>query len=90
MPTRQPKGGGIVVDLAPVDGTTGMSMTNVSLFNNGDSLTYETLVGYDGYINVHASPNDLNTLVAQGDIGGNALSGDSITYAPEYNSNVGG
>ena len=67
------EGGEIVIDLTPVDGTTGMSLTQVGAFNDGNPVTYSELLGYDGYINVHASEAALETIVAQGDIGANAL-----------------
>ncbi len=68
------EGGGIIIDLTNVDGSTGMSVTEVS------SETYNNLIDFDGYINVHLSPNDLGTLVAQGDIGQNELTGTSEEY----------
>lgn len=75
------EGGGIVIDLTTVDGATGLSITNVSSFNDGNSITYEELIDYNGYINVHESAMNLATIVAQGDIGQNALTGESVTYA---------
>ncbi len=72
--------GNIIIDLASVDGTTGMSKTSVATFNNGDSIMYEDLINYDGYINVHESATNLGTLVAQGDIGGNVLTGKEAVY----------
>ncbi|WKN45742.1 CHRD domain-containing protein [Tunicatimonas pelagia] len=74
------EGGGIVIDLNDVDGTTGMSRTQVAAFDDGTPVTYEGLLDYDGYINVHISDDDLPTIVAQGDIGANALTGNSVTY----------
>ncbi|MFP4291701.1 MAG: CHRD domain-containing protein [Cyclobacteriaceae bacterium] len=79
------EGGGIVVSFNPVDGSTGISRTNVTNFDGeegapGDPVTYEDLIAYDGYINVHLSPEDLGTIVAQGDIGENVLTGESVVY----------
>ena len=68
------EGGGIIIDLTNVDGSTGMSVTEVS------SETYNNLINFDGYINVHLSPNDLGTLIAQGDIGQNELTGVAEEY----------
>lgn len=73
-------GGGIVVPFNPVNGTTGMSVTNVSATDDGTPISYDSLLNYDGYINVHLSAADLGTFVAQGDIGQNALTGESETY----------
>lgn len=72
--------GPIMVSFNPVNGTTGMSKTNVTAFDNGDPISLEILEGYDGYVNVHLSEEQLGTIVAQGDIGGNALNGESVTY----------
>ncbi|WPP51071.1 CHRD domain-containing protein [Catalinimonas niigatensis] len=72
--------GGIVIDLTNVDGATGMSMSTIRQFNDGSSVSYSELLEYDGYINVHFSAADLGTIVAQGDLGQNALTGDSVTY----------
>ncbi len=74
------EGGGIQIDLDSVNGTTGMSMTTIRAFNDGTPVTYEELLEYDGYINVHASATDLATIVGQGDIGANALTGDQTVY----------
>jgi hypothetical protein len=75
------EGGGIVVSFTPVNGTTGMSMTNVATLDDGTPITYEELLDYNGYINVHLSAENLATIVAQGDIGQNALTGETVTYA---------
>ena len=81
------QGGGIVISFNPVNGTTGMSMTNVAVKDDGAPITYEELVGtddapgFDGYINVHLSAAELGTIVAQGDIGQNTFTGESVTYA---------
>ncbi|MBE7638954.1 hypothetical protein GUB10_01300 [Salegentibacter sp. BLCTC] len=74
------EGGEIAVTFEPIDGATGMSTTEVSSLDDETSITYEELVAYDGYINVHLSQDDLPTIVAQTDIGGNALTGESVSY----------
>lgn len=75
------EGGGIAISLENVDGSTGTSTTTISETDAGDAITYSQLLTYDGYINVHLSPNDLATVVAQGDIGANELTGESKMYA---------
>lgn len=77
------QGGDIAVTFNSVDGTTGMSQTNISELNDGTAITYSQILNYDGYVNVHLSADDLGTLVAQGDIGENELTGESKTYALE-------
>ena len=74
------EGGEIIVSLNEVDGSTGMSETIISQDDNGNMVTYQDLLNIDGYINVHLSADDLGTIVAQGDIGQNALTGESKTY----------
>ncbi|MCP9200134.1 CHRD domain-containing protein [Gramella sp. GC03-9] len=74
------EGGGIAISLEPVDGGTGMSTTMIDMTDAGDAITYDELVEFDGYINVHLSADDLATVVAQTDIGSNELTGESMTY----------
>ena len=74
------EGGGIVISLAMVNGATGTSRTQVGTFDDGTTITYEELIDYDGYINVHLSAEELGTIVAQGDVGANALTGESVVY----------
>lgn len=73
-------GGSIVLDLENVDGVTGRSETVVTALNDGTPITYEELIAFDGHVNVHAAPDNLGTLIAQGDIGQNVLTGESKTY----------
>ena len=74
------EGGGIMVDLGNVNGETGLSLTNIDQLNDGTMVVYSDLTDFDGYINVHLSGTDLATLVAQGDIGQNAFTGNSEDY----------
>ena len=73
-------GGGIVIDLSNVSGETGISRTNVTQLNDGTAITYDELLDFNGYLNVHLSSTNLPTLIAQGDIGQNALTGESKVY----------
>jgi len=73
--------GGIAFTFNMVDGTTGMSMTNVDTLDDGTAFGYADVLTYDGYVNVHLSPTEIETIVAQGDIGQNALTGESTTYS---------
>ncbi|MDC6403748.1 MULTISPECIES: CHRD domain-containing protein [Maribacter] len=74
------EGGDIAITLGTVDGSTGMSSVTFSTLDDGTPITYEELLDFDGYINVHASADDLATLVAQGDIGQNELNGETKVY----------
>ena len=72
--------GGVVVDLTSVTGSTGKSETSVNKLNTGVAITYDELLNFNGYINVHESASALSTLIAQGDIGKNELTNTSKTY----------
>jgi len=69
-----------VIDLTDVNGATGKSLTNVSKLNSGTAITYDQLLDFNGYLNVHESEANLGALIAQGDIGQNQLTGDSKVY----------
>ncbi|MFC5195719.1 CHRD domain-containing protein [Bizionia hallyeonensis] len=74
------EGGDIIFTFNTVNGDTGMSMTNVANLDDNTSFGYEDILNVDGYINIHESASNLGTLVAQGDIGQNELTDNSITY----------
>ncbi len=79
--------GGVVVDLTAVNGSTGKSETSISKLNTGVAISYDELLNFNGYINVHESASNLSTLIAQGDIGKNELTSTSITYTLNAVSN---
>lgn len=74
------EGGGILYTFNAVDGTTGMSQSNLAMLDDGSTFGYSDLLTVDGYVNVHLSMNELGTIVAQGDIGQNELTGESTSY----------
>lgn len=74
------EGGDIAISLGTVDGATGFSTINFSTKDDGTPISYQQLLDFDGYINVHQSAADLETIIAQGDIGENELSGESTVY----------
>jgi hypothetical protein len=71
--------GGIAISLNPVDGS-GESTTLVTKLDNNTPISYEQLIEFDGYLNVHESVTNLSTILAQGDIGGNKLTGANKSY----------
>ncbi|MCK5469652.1 MAG: hypothetical protein KAI99_14125, partial [Cyclobacteriaceae bacterium] len=73
------EGGGIAIDLTIVD-ASGKSITEVSALNNGTKITYNELIDFNGYVNVHKSASELGSLIAQGDIGMNALTGNAMEF----------
>ncbi|MEN7549356.1 CHRD domain-containing protein [Rapidithrix thailandica] len=70
--------GTIAISLTNVDGATGSSVTEVNEMDNGTAINYNELINFDGYVNVHLSASDLDILIAQGDIGGNELTGETL------------
>ncbi len=74
------EGGGILLSFTPVNGDTGKSFTNFTAFDDGTALTFSEIENLDAYINVHLSSSQLSTIVAQGDIGQNDLTGNTIDY----------
>lgn len=74
------EGGEIAVPFEIINGATGTSITEVSSLEDGTDISYDELVAFDGYINVHLSEEELETVVAQTDIGENSLTGESVSY----------
>lgn len=66
------EGGDEIVALNAVN-ATGKSSTTVP-------MSYSELVGYDGYIKVLKSSTEPNSILAQGDIGGNLILATNKTY----------
>jgi hypothetical protein len=73
------EGGPIVLSLNDVD-ASGNSVTDVTKLDDNTAITYEQLINYDGYINVHESATELGIIVAQADIGSNELTATSKSY----------
>lgn len=63
--------GPIIFTFNTVNGTTGISKTNVSTLNDGTPFLYDDVLTVNGYINVHLSESQLSVLLAQGNIGSN-------------------
>lgn len=74
------EGGLVAFTFNAIDGDTGISKTNVSELDDGSEFLFNNVVEFDGYINVHLDPNNLQTIVSQGDIGDNELTGASVSY----------
>lgn len=67
------EGGAVAVSLNPVD-ASGTSTTSVN------TITYEQLITYDGFIKVVKSSTESGVILAQGDIGGNVITDINISY----------
>jgi len=72
--------GGILLTLTSVDGTTGKSLTEIRNADDGTDFNYNNVLTSNAYINVHLSATELATIVAQGDIGSNELTGEEETF----------
>jgi len=72
-------GGAVAITLSPV--VNGYSSTTVDKLDNYTTIGYEGLSMFDGHLSIRMSSNDLSTMIAVADIGGNALTGDSMAYA---------
>jgi Cu/Zn superoxide dismutase len=73
--------GSVALTLGTVNSNTGKSEVTITELDDGTPITYEELLDFDGYINVHLSNTSLDILVAQVDIGQNELTGVTKTYA---------
>ena len=67
------EGGAVVLTLNPVD-ATGTGSTPVT------TISYDQLIVYDGFIQVHKSSTEMNVILAEGDIGGNVITSTNKTY----------
>lgn len=68
------------------------ALTSVDIVGNSTtilSIPYATLLNFDGYINVHLDDLTLGTIIAQCDIGGNALTGVNKIYQLNQDSTSG-
>jgi hypothetical protein len=74
------EGGGVMIPLNNVNGDTGLGQTDISEDKNQNPLTYEDLIAYDGHIMVHLSADEISTIVSRGDIGGNMLTENEMSY----------
>jgi len=63
--------GPVVVELNPVNGSTGQSETLVSVLDDGTSTVYEDWVSFDGYVLIYESDLNPDTQVALGLLGEN-------------------
>jgi hypothetical protein len=70
--------GNIAISLNAV--VNGVSTTDVTKLDNSSAINYSQLIAFDGYLNVHQSANNLTTIIAQTDIGGNELTTTQKTY----------
>ena len=63
--------GAIMFSITPVDGTMGISKSNIAKLDDGTPFGCTDILNVNGYVNVHLSSTNLGTLIAQGNIGVN-------------------
>jgi len=63
--------GAVLFSFATINGTTGISRSNIDMLDDGTPFGYNDVLAVDGYVNVHLSPSNLEYLIAQGNIGVN-------------------
>jgi hypothetical protein len=66
------EGGSIAYYLSPIDGSDAASRSSKIV-----AEPYDTLIDFNGYINIHESVANLGNVVSQGNVGANADSGGS-------------
>lgn len=74
------EGGDVALSLETVIGGTGGSTTTFNTLDDGTPITYAELLDFNGYINIHLSASETATLIAQGDVGQNELTGNKMSY----------
>ena len=73
-------GGGIAVNLQSVNGENGTSNTTLTKLENGESISYEQLAEFNGYIAIEGENENEGALLAYTDLGPNELTGEKVTY----------
>ena len=66
------EGGPVALTLAPIECDCEESITVVSKWDNGQAVTYEDLINFDGHLKIHQNKDHLEIVIAQGNIGMNA------------------
>ncbi|MET7030097.1 hypothetical protein [Sediminicola luteus] len=66
------EGGPVALTLAPIECDCEESITVVSKWDNGQAVTYEELINFDGHLKIHQNSDHLEIVIAQGNIGANA------------------
>ncbi len=64
--------GPVAVTLTSIECNCEESITEVSKLDNGTPISYDELIKFNGYINVHQSATAMQTIIVQGNIGSNA------------------
>lgn len=73
----------VALTLDTVVGETGRSVTVFTTLDDGTPISYDALLNFDGHIEVKSNDVNLNTPVANADIGQNELTANQITYTLE-------
>ena len=79
-------GGDVKVPLEPLGSSTGLNTTSFLSLEESKPIIFENIATLDAYINVHLSADDLDTIVAQGDIGQNEITEEFKSF--DFNKKV--
>lgn len=74
--------GELLIDLESIEGSSGENELIVSANEDGETLSYDDLLEINGHIRIYLS-GDSETILSSTDIGGNALTGESMDVALE-------
>jgi len=66
------QGGPIAITLKDIECDCENSVTLVTKLDNGTAISYEELINFDGYVDIHQSEDELDVIIALGNIGKNA------------------
>ncbi len=65
-------GGDVAITLLPIECDCENSITLVTKLDNGTAISYKELYNFNGYVDIHQSEDDMDTIIALGNIGKNA------------------
>ena len=65
------QGGPVAITLNKIECDCENSITIVTKLDNGQAISYEELVNFDGYVDIHQSESEMDVIIALGNIGKN-------------------
>ncbi|MCG2461297.1 hypothetical protein K8352_11105 [Flavobacteriaceae bacterium F89] len=65
-------GGAVAITLLPIECDCENSITLVTKLDNGTAISYKELYNFDGYVDIHQSEDEMEVIIALGNIGKNA------------------
>lgn len=74
------EGGEVALILEDIEGEDGKSSTSISKLDDNSPVKFEDFEVMDGHIVIYLVEDETETLIANGDIGGNEFTDESVTY----------